>query len=205
MTVVTWDEYYEKFYDWAESTQKSKISSITDFGASDEICEIALEFYDEKAAQRLVKRALAAGVRFTSEEITELSMIMDKDTLSKMVDTSVSAFNKDQLDELYLSVYDDVFERASKRSKIDIFSDDEADCDSFSSVNERHNKSGFFTTLFALFGANNNAGFAEAHKHNGKCNGNCAECPPHYGYRYGRWYYGHNHNHGCEFGGNKGL
>lgn len=30
------------------------------------------------------------------------------------------------------------------------------------------------------------------------------DCPPHYGYRYGRWYYGHDHVHGCEFGGNKG-
>ena len=41
-------------------------------------------------------------------------------------------------------------------------------------------------------------------KHNGKCNGDCANCPPHYGYRHGRWYYGHNHIEGCEFGGNKG-
>ena len=40
-------------------------------------------------------------------------------------------------------------------------------------------------------------------KHNGRCNGNCANCPPHYGYRYGRWYYGHDHVEGCEFGGNR--
>lgn len=40
-------------------------------------------------------------------------------------------------------------------------------------------------------------------KHNGKCDGDCANCPPHYGYRYGRWYYGHSHTEGCEFGGNK--
>lgn len=41
-------------------------------------------------------------------------------------------------------------------------------------------------------------------KHSGKCDGDCANCPPHYGYRYGRWYYGHSHTEGCEFGGNKG-
>lgn len=40
--------------------------------------------------------------------------------------------------------------------------------------------------------------------HHGRCNGDCANCPPHYGYRYGKWYYGHDHTHGCEFGGNKG-
>ena len=44
----------------------------------------------------------------------------------------------------------------------------------------------------------------KARKHSGKCDGNCASCPPHYGYRHGRWYYGHSHVEGCEFGGNKG-
>ena len=37
------------------------------------------------------------------------------------------------------------------------------------------------------------------------CNGDCAHCPPHYGYRYGRWYYGHGHQHGCQRGGNGGA
>jgi hypothetical protein len=40
-------------------------------------------------------------------------------------------------------------------------------------------------------------------KHSGKCDGDCKNCPPHYGYRYGRWYYGHSHSEGCELGGNK--
>ena len=38
-----------------------------------------------------------------------------------------------------------------------------------------------------------------------RCNGDCAHCPPHYGYRYGRWYYGHGHQHGCQRGGNGGA
>ena len=41
-------------------------------------------------------------------------------------------------------------------------------------------------------------------KHNGRCDGDCANCPPHYGYRYGRWYYGRHHQYGCQFGGNHG-
>ena len=41
-------------------------------------------------------------------------------------------------------------------------------------------------------------------RHSGRCDGDCANCPPHYGYRHGRWYYGHNHIEGCEFGGNRG-
>ena len=44
-----------------------------------------------------------------------------------------------------------------------------------------------------------------SHRDSGKCNGDCDNCPPHYGYRYGRWYYGHGHQHGCERGGNGGA
>ena len=64
-------------------------------------------------------------------------------------------------------------------------------------------KLGFFGTLFHVIagvGAASNHG----NRHNGRCNGDCANCPLHYGYRYGRWYYGHDHVHGCEFGGNRG-
>ncbi len=66
-------------------------------------------------------------------------------------------------------------------------------------------KFGFFGTLATIFaGASAGASSAQGRRHNGRCNGDCANCPPHYGYRYGRWYYGHDHVHGCGFGGNKG-
>lgn len=66
-------------------------------------------------------------------------------------------------------------------------------------------KRGFFGTLAAIFaGAGAGVSSAKGRRHNRRCNGDCANCPPHYGYRYGRWYYGHDHDHGCEFGGNKG-
>ena len=52
--------------------------------------------------------------------------------------------------------------------------------------------------------SNYGGGRSTKKRHSGRCDGDCANCPPHYGYRYGRWYYGHGHNHGCEFGGDKG-
>ena len=65
-------------------------------------------------------------------------------------------------------------------------------------------KRGLFATLFGVAAGINLAKGFNKRKHNGRCDGDCAHCPPHYGYRYGRWYYGHDHDHGCEFGGNKG-
>lgn len=110
--------------------------------------------------------------------------------------------------DMYMLIDDDVFEKASRRSKVDIFSDEdneeveeEIDTDESESYEEPAPKIGFFTALVLGLGL---AGKNKSHKHNGKCNGDCANCPAHYGYRYGRWYYGHHHNHGCEFGGNGG-
>ena len=42
-------------------------------------------------------------------------------------------------------------------------------------------------------------------KDSGRCDGDCNHCPAHYGYRHGRWYYGHGHQHGCERHGNGGA
>ena len=72
-------------------------------------------------------------------------------------------------------------------------------------------KPGFWGTLAALLGSSSssshsssgNSGFSTKKKHSGRCDGDCDNCPPHYGYRYGRWYYGHSHSEGCVFGGNK--
>ena len=46
---------------------------------------------------------------------------------------------------------------------------------------------------------------ASKKKSSGICDGDCSSCPPHYGYRHGRWYYGHGHQHGCQCGGNGGA
>ena len=56
-----------------------------------------------------------------------------------------------------------------------------------------------------LLGAKAMTAGATGHRHSRRCDGNCDRCPPHYGYRYGRWYYGHGHQHGCERGGNGGA
>lgn len=85
--------------------------------------------------------------------------------------------------------------------------DDEPDPDSdefWDDAGRAEPKSGgFFSLLLAALGAAA-AACSTPPKRSVKCNGDCANCPPHYGYRHGRWYYGRGHTKGCEFGGNKG-
>lgn len=128
-----------------------------------------------------------------------------------MAETAVPAFDAEQLEEIFMLIDDASFARISKKQNIDIFSDEEpgeelaepAPEDDADVAAPPKKKSGFFSTLLAVAAAIGSEEESKRKHHNGRCDGNCANCPPHYGYRYGRWYYGHHHEYGCEFGGNK--
>lgn len=212
MRQFTWKEYYEGFYDWSTNTQISYSRGLTDYGASDEVFEVVQEFAfgHEQYASQFVLNAIAAGVRFSPEQVIEGSVFLQKSAVNKMAECSSRAFTREELEEIYLIVDDSVFEQLSKRAKIDIFADnDEAEMDiddilphdNENDIDfEESPKIGFFTALFSGMAG----GREKKARHGRKCDGDCAHCPPHYGYRYGRWYYGHGHQYGCEFGGNRG-
>ena len=122
---MNWDQYYEKFYGWATSTQINRMSSLTSYGASSEIAEVAQEYMDEKAASRLIKKAVAYGVQFTPEEIFDLSGCCNTEAMNALLDSSKFRFTKEQLEDLYGAVDDEVLERVAARNKIHLFQDDE--------------------------------------------------------------------------------
>ena len=187
---MDWDEYYEKFYDWATSTQISRMSSLTSYGASSEVAEVAQEYMDEKAASRLVKKAVAYGVQFTPEEIYDLSGCCNTEAMNALLDSSKCRFTKEQLEDLYGAVDDEILERVAARNKIRLFEDDEDEEIDDETVEEEFfdepvtsaPKIGFFTKLFMAIGIAGSLG--SWHKqHPGHCTGDCDNCPPHYGYR----------------------
>jgi len=49
---MTWQEYYDRFYDWSERTQVSRISDIDSFKRADksEIIDAAMSFVNETYA-----------------------------------------------------------------------------------------------------------------------------------------------------------
>ena len=276
---MKWSEYYEKYDDWQDTTQYSRLASITDFGPetspSSEITD-CVQYVDERTANRIIKLALKSGVRFSANEVADIieyvtqeddivrvllnssdettysaelierilnclvdeepvihlierickkpnyfkdtelvslcENLSDDEVIEQLLLTNKTKFSEDALNSLCdLCVDEEIIRAISMRSGIP-YSDPDVDEDimleDFSEVTytaPRKKGLGFFGTLAAIAGAS--SGFSEdfgGKKHNGKCDGNCANCPPHYGYRYGRWYYGHGHMHGCEFGGNRG-
>lgn len=210
---MTWDSFYERFFDLTLNTQKAYSYKLNDYGPSDEVFEVLSEFafYDQKFATRFASRALDNDVHFTPEQVLEMTILIEKPVLSRMAETANPPFDKEQLEEIYMLIDDDVFERISKKQKIDIFSEDdeedlvEPEVESYVEYAvPPQKKAGIFSTLLALAAGIGLAEGMMGKRHNGRCNGDCAHCPPHYGYRYVRWYYGHDHQYGCEFGGNRG-
>jgi len=212
MRQLTWDEFYSNFYDWAPSTQKSYASRLIGYGPSAEVTEIIHEFIwnDEAFAAKFLSRALEAGACFTPEQVLEFASFFDKPLVTQMAKSTTIPFTRDELEEIYTLIDDAVFEQISQRQNIDIFAEDEIpESDTEADYEEEASEPptprlGFWGTLAAVFAGSSILGGGNKKVHSGHCDGDCANCPPHYGYRYGRWYYGHGHAHGCEFGGNKG-
>lgn len=103
---MTWAEYYERYDGWQESTQYSRLASIKDFGSdgspSEEICD-CIQYVDTRTATSILRRALAAGVRFRAAEVAEIAdsgQIEDEEALEKLIQTAVDAYTGEQLDTL---------------------------------------------------------------------------------------------------------
>ena len=213
MKEITWDDYYSRFWDLAPSTQRSYSYKLSDFGPADEVFEVLNEFAleDDGFATRFANKALNAGVRFTPDHVLEMTILVEKTTLNKMAETSVGKFSREQLEEIYGLIDDSSYDVIARKAKIDIFADDfieepEEEYDPGEDVYYAPPRKGpgFWTTLFAILAAFGSVG-SKKKKDTGRCDGDCANCPAHYGYRYGRWYYGHGHQYSCQRGGNGGA
>lgn len=116
---MTWNEYYSEFYDWSKSTQISKISQLSFFGNSPdvhlEVVDAAQSFSDEKIASRLIKKAIASGVKFTVEEIIELQMFVTKDCMNELVRSCPYRFSQEQVDEIIYSIDDNLYKELEKK------------------------------------------------------------------------------------------
>lgn len=146
---MTWEDFYDKFYEWADSTQVSRISQLTTFGSHEQVAEIVEAYFDEKAASRLAKKAMAAGVRFTPAEIVEMQGSVNKECMNQLVTTALGDFTQEQVEELVFSMDDDIYADLEKRYCH--YGDDEF-IDEPIEAEPRQKKPGKLFGLFALAG-----------------------------------------------------
>lgn len=208
MKQMSWEEYYDNFYVWSPSTQRNYTYRLTGYGPAEEVWEVAqeLDFYDTAFAVKFLKKAFDAGVRFAPEQVLEMVATVDQPFLNKLAEQTDGTFSREQLEEIDLLIDDASFQRISHQAKVNTWGDESA---AQKQEQDQHRlpkkkkKAGLLSVLAAL-AAGTALADREKEKHNDHCNGDCTNCPPHYGYRYGRWYYGKGHQYGCEFDGNKG-
>ena len=57
---MTWEEYYDKFYDWSENTQVNKLFAVELLCLADEVAEVMMElaFHHEDAVNRIARKAI---------------------------------------------------------------------------------------------------------------------------------------------------
>lgn len=213
MKMYSWDEYYEKFYDWSESTQIRSLSYLEDLGDADEVAEIILELQsDTAAANRLLKKAVASHLQFCGDDLCDILCFCDRPLAKQILYLSAPRLTDDDMEHLYGIAEDEDIVKICAQRKLPLPADLRDERDPFSDISAecstaKEKKPGFFQKLALVMGISEGMHDLEHRylkNHNGRCNGDCANCPDHFGYRYGRWYYGKGHSHGCEFGGNKG-
>ena len=310
---MRWCDFYAGFWDWADSTRRTRISSLEDIGSGDEVVEVVLEIEDPKVKVQLIRKAMKLGAKFTQDDFMNLDgeltdelyeelgkhtgfdhndpyfdeetmtwddfecyyMDWSEDLLARRIDKLNDFGDPESVSEVIVDMpnaklEDALYEKAVKngvrfaeeqlddmgrvehhvKKAQDNFATDEQitqleqkvdvlckqmDAQYPESLRQEQEKETAASMLkvlgiiaaaifgvFAVFlaaiinltkqysGEGNHRGSFRGHSHGKKkqkgrrCDGNCASCPAHYGYRYGRWYYGHGHQWGCERGGNGG-
>ena len=119
---MLWEEYYDRLGDWATSTAVSRLSKLTSFGPPDEIIDAinTIGFEDEKGAARLLKKAMAAGVKFTGDQLSELFLICDEEVMKQAIQISSRHFKTEDLDALYGFADEEVLIDIANRQHIPI-------------------------------------------------------------------------------------
>lgn len=117
---MTWEEYYDKVFDWATSTAVSRISSLEDFGSQDEVIEVIghIGFDDEKGATKLLNKVISAGMKFTGEQLMEIDGVCNEEVFHAAILQSAEQFTQQDLEEMYGCVDDSLIIELAKKFNI---------------------------------------------------------------------------------------
>ena len=113
---MTWEEFYERYDAWADSTLRKRVSSLKDFknATAEQIIEVASVLPDEKDASRFVRKAITSGVRLSAEDVLELLDWVTEDLWLELAMESSTRFTKEQLEELELYLSEEDIDKVAK-------------------------------------------------------------------------------------------
>ena len=122
MRTYTWDEYYEKFYDWAESTRVKNLTYLESVGDGDEVVEVLIELEGNKnAATRLLRKAVEEKIVFTGDALANLFLWdFDEKLVTEAMGNSAANFTTEDIEALYASVDEEILLEICNKWKIPV-------------------------------------------------------------------------------------
>jgi len=99
---MKWADFYTKIGDRAVSTAVNKISALEDIGTSDEVVDalLIIGFEDKKGATRLLYKALQSGMKFSGENLVEISDLCTEESFQKALYQSADSFTARDLEDM---------------------------------------------------------------------------------------------------------
>lgn len=134
---MQWCDFYDAFWDWSDSTRRTRISSLEDIGSGDEVVEAVLEIEGPKVKAQLIRKAMKLGAKFTNEDLVNLDTELPDDLFELLgkyaqVDTDDLYFDEDNMTwEDFESNYSDWSAEITARriAKMKKFGDPESVCE----------------------------------------------------------------------------
>ena len=120
MAGMSWEQYYDGFYEWSTGTQIRYLARLESYGSGAQTAEIAAELAEAgdggpAAAKRLIMRAVENGVRFAAEDVIEMAGAdIEEDTLKYALATVREPLTGGQIVTLSDYFDDDVLEKLIK-------------------------------------------------------------------------------------------
>lgn len=116
MRSYTWDEYYEKFYDWAESTRVRNLNALTTLGRADEVAEIIIELQEDiSASDRLLQKAVDEKLSFSGSDIEEFLYSNDEELAGKALLNSADRLTAEDMKRFVGQADDDIIKAVCQR------------------------------------------------------------------------------------------
>ena len=111
MAQYTWEEFYDKFYDWSESTQISRMSGLTDLVLPLRFLMLQQSMLIQRLQTRFLKKAIKAGVKFTGDEIVNMIDNVTEEFIPALVMSNSVPYTRDELEYVAGYVSDDLLHR----------------------------------------------------------------------------------------------
>ena len=123
MKQLSWEEFYDRFWDWADSTRLNYFRKVETMGSEAEVYEVIESFFEDSDTRKAVRIADERGVRFLPEHVAELVLYLDKELLTIVAKNAIGTYTEEELGMLYHSIDNNELRELCQKSNVHFWED----------------------------------------------------------------------------------